>query len=188
MPVPARLPSWVWVTGLTAGAVAAVVVLAVQADRGPHPAPTAAASPTPRATASPSPSASPAPTGVPDDSGTGRRIVYSVDRHRVWLIDASDASRRTFSVWPGTVAPDPGSYTVSLRKEGPITGSDGVKIQNILYFGVKSGVNLAFSNALDGASPPPAATQTTGGIRLRTADGTALWAFGTTGTKVTVVE
>ncbi|MGW4569176.1 hypothetical protein ACWEN3_44930, partial [Streptomyces sp. NPDC004561] len=33
----ARLPSWAWVTGLTAGATAAVVALAVQADHGSHP-------------------------------------------------------------------------------------------------------------------------------------------------------
>lgn len=187
----ARLPSWVWVSGLTVGAVAAVVTLAVQADRGPHPTPTAAASPTVRATPKPSGSASPKPepTTVPTASGTGRRIVYSVERHRVWLIDASDTPRRTFAVWPGTIAPDAGTYTVSIRNQGAITGSDGVKIENIVYFAVKSGVNIAFSNAVDGASPPPAADGTqTGGIRLRAADGTALWAFGTTGTKVTVVE
>ncbi|MEV8601600.1 hypothetical protein ACIQKE_14545 [Streptomyces griseoviridis] len=189
MPVPARLPSWVWVTGLTVGAVAAVAALAVQADRGPHPAPTAAASPTPRPSVSAPASPKPTPTVVPDGSGVGRRIVYSVAQHRVWLVDASDATRRTFAVWPGTIAPDAGSYTVSLRNPGVITGSDGVKIEHILYFGKKAGVNLAFSNAVDGSSPPPAPAGTgTGGIRLRTADGTALWAFGTTGTKVAVVD
>ncbi|MFJ2607490.1 hypothetical protein ACIQOU_16855 [Streptomyces sp. NPDC091279] len=186
MPVSARLPSWVWVTGLTAGAVAAVVVLAVQADQGPHP--TASARPTASASAHPTPKASPTPTRVPDASGTGRRIVYSVGDRRVWLVDASDAARRTFAVWPGTVAPDAGNYTVSTRTEGAITGSDGVKIEHIVYFTAKSGVNIAFSNATDGSSPPPTtAGSPTGGIRLKTADGTALWAFGTTGTKVVVV-
>ncbi|PPS73795.1 hypothetical protein BV882_13475 [Streptomyces sp. 46] len=186
MPVPARLPSWAWVTGLTVGAIAAVTVLGVQADQGTHPT---AASAKPRATASaqPTPTAS-VPARVPDGSGTGRRIVYSLGEKRVWLVDASEATRRTFTVWPGSVSPDPGSYTVSSRNPGT-TGSDGVQIEHILYFAAKSGVSVAFSNAVDGASPPPPASGTsTGGVRMRKADGAALWTFGTVGTTVTVVR
>lgn len=180
-----RLPSWVWVTGLTAGAVAAVAVLAVRADDGPHPTATAAR-PSASASAHPKPTHS-APAAVPDGSGTGRRIVYSLGQKRVWLVDASDAPRRTFTVWPGTVSPEPGTYTVSSRKMAT-TGSDGVQIENIVYFTAKSGVSIAFSNAVDGSSPPPAASgKQTGGIRMRAADGSALWTFGSTGTKVAVV-
>ncbi|MCF1597986.1 hypothetical protein [Streptomyces muensis] len=179
----------VWVTGLTVGAIAAVTVLAVQADKGPHPTATATARPS----ASASPGASPAPskaaesTVVPDGSGTGRRIVYSLGQKRVWLVDASDASRRTFTVWPGTVSPDLGSYTVSSRTMAT-TGSDGVQIENIIYFAAKSGISIAFSNAVDGSSPPPAEGKQTGGVRTRAADGDALWTFGETGTPVVVVK
>ncbi|MDH6629015.1 hypothetical protein M2271_006850 [Streptomyces sp. LBL] len=181
-----RLPSWIWVTGLTAGAVAAVVVLAVQADSGPHPTVTAAR---PSVSASPRPSASKpaAPAVVPAGSGTGRRVVYSLGQKRVWLVDASDVSRRSFAVWPGTVSPDPGSYTISLRAE-PTTGSDGVQIEHIMYFAAKSGRSIAFSNALDGSSPPPASGIQTSGIRMSKADGTALWTFGETGTTVVVAR
>ncbi|MGA5142453.1 hypothetical protein [Streptomyces azureus] len=186
--MPARLPSWAWVTGLTVGAIAAVTVLAVQADRGPHPTATSA-KPSTSASAGvqPTPTAS-VPARVPDGSGTGRRIVYSLGEKRVWLVDASEATRRTFTVWPGTVSPDPGTYTVSSRNEAT-TGSDGVQIEHIIYFAAKSGVSVAFSNAVDGASPPPADSGAkTGGVRMRKADGTALWAFGTVGTTVTVVN
>ncbi|MFD5709376.1 hypothetical protein ACFWHW_03115 [Streptomyces pharetrae] len=190
MPVPARrLPSWAWVTGLTTGAIAVVAVLAVQATDGTRPVATAT-TPTPSsatATATPKPTAT-APTAVPDDSGTGRRIVYSLSQNRVWLIDASDSPRRTFTVWPGTVDPDPGTYTVGTRSEPVTTGSDGVRIEHIVYFAAKSGVNIAFSHAVDGASPPPASGAQTGGIRTKRADGEALWAFATTGTTVTVVK
>jgi ABC-type transport system substrate-binding protein len=186
--VSARLPSWAWVSGLTVGAIAAVVVLATQADRGAHPVATAAR---PSASAStgahPEPTRSAAPAAVPKDSGTGRRIVYSLGQKRLWLVDASDTARRTFTVWPGTVSPDPGKYTVSLRRDA-VTGSDGVQIEHVVYFGAKSGVNFAFSNALDGSSPPPAANVQTGGIRMRKADGAALWTFGSTTTAVRVVE
>ncbi|MFE6285797.1 hypothetical protein [Streptomyces sp. NPDC057877] len=185
-----RIPSWAWVTGLTAGAVVAVAVLAVQAERGPQPIASATPRPTASAPADSKPSADPseaAPAPVPDDSGTGRRVVYSLGEKRVWLVDASDSARRTFAVWPGTVSPDPGSYAVSSRNEAT-TGSDGVEIENIVYFTAKSGVFIGFSNALDGSSPPPPAEGAqTGGIRMRAADGDALWAFGTAGTTVVVV-
>ncbi|MFC8347822.1 hypothetical protein [Streptomyces sp. NPDC057280] len=180
----------VWVTGLTVGAIAVVAALAVQADKGAKPEATGAARPS--ASTSAHPSAGPtkaAPTAVPDDSGTGRRIVYSLGEKRVWLVDASDAARRTFAVWPGTVSPDPGNYTVGTRSGDPITGSDGVRIEHVVYFAAKSGKNIAFSNAVDGSSPPPPAAGTqTGGIRMKKADGSALWTFGETGTAVVVVK
>ncbi|KOG14882.1 L,D-transpeptidase [Streptomyces viridochromogenes] len=175
----------VWVTGLTVGAIAAVTLLAVQADKGPHPTATAAR-PSASAGASPAPSKSTAPAAVPEGSGTGRRVVYSLGQKRVWLVDASDAARRTFTVWPGTVSPDPGTYAVSSRNMAT-TGSDGVQIENIIYFAAKSGVSIAFSNAVDGSSPPPAEGKQTGGVRMRAADGEALWTFGETGTTVVVV-
>ncbi|MFF0202572.1 hypothetical protein [Streptomyces sp. NPDC005017] len=182
----ARLPSWAWVTGLTAGAVVAVAVLAVQADRGAHPEPTAAR-PSVSASASPKPKPTEAaPPAAPAESGTGRRVVYSLGERRVWLVDASDAVRRTFPVWPGTVAPEPGGYTVGTRTDAT-TGSDGVKIEHIVYFTLQSGVNIGFSNALDGSSPPPAQGRRTGGIRMTKEAGTALWAFATEGTPVRVV-
>lgn len=177
----------VWVTGLTVGAIAAVAVLAVQADKGPRPT-ADAARPSASATVTPKPTESAKPTRVPDDSGTGRRIVYSLGEKRVWLVDASEATRRTFTVWPGTVSPEPGSYEVGTRAE-ETTGSDGVEIENVVYFAAGSGVNFAFSNAVDGSSPPPPAEgASTGGIRMKAADGSAVWKFGTAGTTVTVVE
>lgn len=178
----------VWVTALTVGATAVVVALAVQADKGAKPTATTTP-PSASASATPKPTESAKPARVPDGSGTGRRIVYSLGQQRVWLVDASDAARRTFAVWPGTVDPDPGSYEVGQRTEDPITGSDGVEIEHVVYFTAKSGVNIAFSNAMDGSSPPPPeAGAQTGGIRMKTGDGSALWTFGTAGTTVTVVE
>jgi len=123
--VPARrLPSWAWVTGLTAGAIAAVVVLTAQAENGPHPTasaakrPNASASASAKPPASPKPSASPQAAGVPAKSGAGRRVVYSLGQHRVWLVDADDTARRSFTVWPGTVNPAVGSYTLHVFEIG----------------------------------------------------------------------
>ncbi|MET8216691.1 hypothetical protein [Streptomyces hirsutus] len=191
--MPARLPSWAWVTGLTTGAIAVVAVLGVQADQGTKPTASTSRPSTP-ATADAKPSAEPKEkekgadaSAVPAGSGTGRRIVYSLDTQQVWLVDASDALRRSFEVWPGTVDPDPGTYTIGTRSEAT-TGSDGVDIEHIMYFTAKSGVSIAFSNAVDGSSPPPAEGRQTGGIRVAKDDGEALWTFGTTGTTVRVVD
>ncbi|WBO65650.1 hypothetical protein [Streptomyces camelliae] len=185
----ARLPSWAWVTGLTAGATAAVVALAVQANHGPHPT-AAVADGKPSATASPHASATPhasAPPAPPAASGEGRRIVYSLGEKRVWLVDATGKANRTFPVWPGTVSPQPGRYSVTLRIQS-LKGSDGVEIEHVMYFTKVSGVNIAFSNALDGSSPPPADGKKLGGIRMPKPDGAALWSFGDQGTSVTVVS
>ncbi|MFE7973577.1 hypothetical protein [Streptomyces shenzhenensis] len=185
--MPARLPSWAWVTGLTVGATAAVTALAVQADKGAHP--TAAAA-RPSASASAHPAPEPTRTAAPEvpaASGTGRRIVYSLGQKRVWLVDAAGKATRTFTVWPGTVTPDAGTYAVSGRVPAT-TGSDGVPIEHILYFANKSGLSIAFSNAVDGSSPPPAAGKQTSGIRLHKEDGTFLWSFGTANTRVAVVN
>lgn len=185
MPGRRLIPPWTWVTVLTAAAVAVVAVLAVQANRGPHPA----AADRVKASQSASAHASPAPesTAVPDGSGSGRRIVYSLGERRVWLIDVSDQPRRTFTVWPGTVSPGPGAYTVESRKDAT-TGYDGVTIEHIVYFAADAGVSIAFSNAVDGSSPPPTSATRTGGIRMHKQDGAALWAFGTVGTAVRVVR
>ncbi|MGV4985531.1 hypothetical protein ACVB8X_25300 [Streptomyces sp. NRAIS4] len=187
----ARLPSWAWVTGLTAGATAAVVALAVQADRGPHPTAAVAARPSPSASASAHGSAaphSPAAPALPDASGEGRRIVYSLGEKRVWLVDATGKATRTFTVWPGTVSPQPGRFSVTLRRQS-LRGSDGVEIEHIMYFTKVEGVNIAFSNALDGSSPPPTTDgKKLGGIRMHKQDGAALWSFGDQGTSVTVVK
>ncbi|HSX97158.1 MAG TPA: hypothetical protein VLG91_07180, partial [Streptomyces sp.] len=63
-----------------------------------------------------------------------------------------------------------------------------VQIEHVVHFAVKSGVNIAFSNALDGSSPPPMLGIQTGGIRMRVADGDAVREFGSAGTTVSVVE
>ncbi|MEU2930028.1 hypothetical protein ABZ636_34005 [Streptomyces sp. NPDC007251] len=185
----ARLPSWAWVTGLTAGATAVVVALAVQADHGPRPIaavskPSASASSGAHGPATPKTPAAPA---LPGDSGTGRRIVYSLSGKRVWLVDATGKPTRTFTVWPGTVSPQPGRYSIIKRTQS-IKGSDGVEVEHIMYFTATQGVNIAFSNALDGSSPPPADGKKLGGIRLHKEDGAALWSFGDQGTSVTVVK
>ncbi|WP_083975186.1 hypothetical protein [Kitasatospora mediocidica] len=180
------------VTGLTLGALAVVSLLAVQANGAETR--TAAAGPRPSASASPSapaaPSASPsaALAALPAVSGTGRRVVYSVSAHQVWLVDPKKTPQvqAAFPVEPGSVSPEPGSFTVYSRAAAT-TGTDGRQVEHVVRFAQQSGTVFGFSAALDGVAPSPDPKARTGGIRESRENGQTLWDFAPTGTRVTVI-
>ncbi|MDX6760247.1 MULTISPECIES: hypothetical protein [Streptomyces] len=180
------------VAGLTAAAIAAVGFLGYQASA------TAPAHPPKAAAQEPAPAASPAaagkqdpakPVAVPEGSGTGVRVVYSLGQKRVWLVgDAAQQPQqpRSFVVVPSTVHPKPGTYLVGSRS-GSVTGSDGVPIEHVVRFATQEGVAVGFSARVDGTTPDPDPNKKTGGIRMSRADGDAMWAFATINSKVVVV-
>ncbi|MFJ8072573.1 hypothetical protein ACIQ7Q_01195 [Streptomyces sp. NPDC096176] len=178
------------VAGLTAAALAVVGFLAYQASanvpenldpaKRPSAAPSAAA---PGATASTEPKD---PLAVPADSGTGVRVVYALGDRRVWLVNANEKVQRTFEVMPSTVSPKPGTYTVTSRS-GSVSGSDGVPIEHVVRFATVDEVSVGFSAAVDGTMASPDPTKRTGGVRMKRADGDAVWVFATVGSKVVVV-
>ncbi len=53
-----------------------------------------------------------APSQLPTGSGTGRRIVYTVKGHRVWLVNADNSVVRTMLVTNRIGVPNPGTYKV----------------------------------------------------------------------------
>ncbi|MEU4079820.1 L,D-transpeptidase [Streptomyces venezuelae] len=180
-----------FVAGLTAAAVAAVGFLAYQAsasapaDLSVKPPTSGTAAPTTSPTGGPKkPAAN--PLAVPAASGTGERVVYALGDRRVWLVDARNKATRTFSVMPSTVHPTPGAYTVTSRS-GSVRGSDGVQIEHVVRFATAQDVAIGFSAAVDGTTPSPDPSKRTGGIRMKRADGDALWAFAVIGAKVVVV-
>lgn len=179
--------SAVFVTGLTAAALGTVGVLTYQASAGTPPGP----DPT-RASSAPAPGAPKAPRdrrhpdALPAGSGSGERVVYSVDDDRVWLVGTGDKVRRTFEVTPSTIDPMPGAYTVTSRSN-TVTGSDGVPVEHVVRFTGAEGVAIGFSAAVDGSTARPDPGERTGGIRESRADGAALWQFATIGQQVVVV-
>ncbi|MCB5182525.1 hypothetical protein [Streptomyces antimicrobicus] len=179
------------VAGLTAVALAAVGFLAYQAS-ATAPAKPAAGAPQQQQPAAGAPAQPTAPQApgkpgpVPENSGTGTRVVYSVGQKRVWLVGAAGTEPRSFAVMPSTVHPKPGSYAVSSRS-GAVTGSDGVAVEHVVRFTLSEGVVIGFSARADGQMPAPDPAKKTGGIRMSRADGDALWNFATINTKVVVV-
>ncbi|WP_078628567.1 hypothetical protein [Streptomyces sp. NRRL F-2664] len=177
------------VAGLTAAAIAAVGFLGYQASA------TAPAHPPQAAAQEPAPAASPAAAGkqdpakpvpLPEGSGSGVRVVYSVGQKRVWLVADGGQPPKSFTVMPSTVHPKPGTYIVGSRS-GAVTGSDGVPIEHVVRFATAEGVAVGFSARVDGATPEPDPNKKTGGIRMTRADGDAMWAFATINSKVVVI-
>ncbi|MFI8519044.1 hypothetical protein ACIGEZ_14625 [Streptomyces sp. NPDC085481] len=178
--------------GLTAAAIAAVAFLAYQASASAPSAADLAAKPkTPAAVPSPTASGKPAkpprdPLTVPAGSGRGERVVYALEDRRVWLVDEKGQVTHSFSVMPSTVSPPPGVYAVTSRS-GAVRGSDGVQIEHVVRFATVQDVSIGFSAAVDGSTPTPDPSKKTGGVRMKRADGDALWTFAVIGAKVVVV-
>ncbi|WP_340558785.1 hypothetical protein [Streptomyces sp. GSL17-111] len=182
----ARSSAGTFVAGLTALALATVGFLAYQASAAQDAAHDGKRS---EPSASPSPAAeqSPDPQALPPASGEGRRVVYSLEADRVWLVGASEAVQRTYEVRPGTLDPVVGTYTVTSRA-AQVTGTDGVPVQHVVRFATLAGTGIGFSAPVeDGAEPTAEPERKTGGIRETRADGTAMWEFATLGTEVVVV-
>ncbi|MER6459542.1 hypothetical protein AB0D30_12180 [Streptomyces sp. NPDC048409] len=179
------------VAGLTAAAVGTVGLLAYQASAtvppglGGRPS----SSPAPGAQASKAPRDQRHPTALPNSSGAGERVVYSVDDDRVWLVDERGRVLRTFTVRPGTIDPPVGAYWVTSRSKA-VTGTDGLPIEHVVRFATtKDGSAIGFSAVTGtGATEPPDPVVKTGGIRETRADGDAMWMFATIGVKVMVIR
>ncbi|MBV2357210.1 hypothetical protein KUM39_23010 [Streptomyces sp. J2-1] len=178
------------VAGLTAAAVGIVGFLAFQAS-ATVPAnlggrPGAGASPSAAVTKAPRDRSHPG--ALPGASGTGERVVYSVDDNRVWLVDERGRAERTFGVQPGNVDPPVGTYWVTSRSNA-VTGTDGTPIEHVVRFTSVDGVVIGFSAAVGkGEEDPVTPGVKTGGIRERREDGAAMWEFATIGVRVVVIR
>ncbi|WP_225825026.1 hypothetical protein [Streptomyces naphthomycinicus] len=128
------------------------------------------------------------PTALPSGSGTGERVVYSVDDDRIWLVSPANQVQRTFPVRPGSVDPPPGMYWVTSRSN-TATGTDGLPVEHVVRFTSVEGVAIGFSAAVDDGSGMMADPSVkTGGIRENRADGNAMWSFATIGVPVVVIR
>lgn len=182
-----RMGPGVVVAGLTAAAMAAVTLLAVQADGAERQAVAARASAGAPVEASPSSGPAPTAPALPPSSGAGYRVVYSIGEHRVWLVDPRKTPelQASFEVTPGSVEPAAGAYSVYSRTATG-KGTDRRQIEHIVRFTQQGNTVFGFGAALDGSTAPPDAGLRTGGIRSARADGQLLWDFAPTGTRVVV--
>ena len=133
---------------------------------------------------------------LPAHSGQGRRIVFSEDRQRVWLVGgSSDHVRRTYLV-SGSVTDNlqPGTYSVYSKSRWAVGVDDSGVMQYFVRFTHgPTGSAIGF-HSIPSKNGVPLQTkaqlgtpQSHGCIRQNMPDAIALWNFAPIGTKVVVV-
>ena len=129
---------------------------------------------------------------VPQDSGRGRRVVFSESEQRVWLVRDGGRVERTYLV-SGSIYDnlDPGSYEVYSHSV-TATGIDGSALRYMVRFTQGDNAAIGFHSIplMDGEPMQTRAELGTplshGCVRQALPDAKALWRFAPVGTKVVV--
>ena len=133
-------------------------------------------------------------TTLPASSGTGRRVVFSEDLQRVWLVTADERVQRTYLV-SGSAHDnlDPGSYEVYSRSERAWGIDDSGTMRWFVRFTRGDNAAIGFHDIPVADGTPVQAVSKLGTplshgcIRQKEADARALWAFAPLGTPVVVI-
>lgn len=130
---------------------------------------------------------------LPADSGTGKRIVFSEGRQRVWLVSGGQRVDRTYLV-SGSLYDnlDPGTYTVYSKSEQAYGIDDSGSMKYFVRFTQGDTAAIGFHD-IPVADGEPVQTkaelgtpQSHGCIRQNRPDAIALWDFAPVGTTVVV--
>jgi hypothetical protein len=131
---------------------------------------------------------------LPEGSGTGKRVVFSESRQRVWLVDDDEKVVRTYLV-SGSVYDnlEPGAFNVYSRSEDAWGVDDSGSMKYFVRFTQgDSGAAIGFhdipvKNGELAQTEAQLGTPTSHGcIRQRRSDAIALWEFAPLGTSVVV--
>ena len=130
---------------------------------------------------------------LPPGSGTGRRVVFSEDRQRVWLVRGNGAVLRTYLV-SGSLYDnlEPGTYSVYSRSEQAWGIDDSGTMKYFVRFTQGDNAAIGFHDIPvdDGQRVQTfeelGTPQSHGCIRQKRADAKVLWEFAPLGTKVVV--
>jgi L,D-transpeptidase catalytic domain len=169
---------------------------AAQSDRGTSIQETPTLPPPPTEAPTTTVLVAPPDTGVPFASGDGRRVVYSKNQMRVWIVDANNVTVRTYRVSGRMGQPTPGTYHVFSRS----SYTCNIDHPNIcMRFMVRfahgpQGDNIGFheipkQNGAPIQSDAQLGQALSGGcVRQATADAEYMWEFAGIGTTVVVTD
>jgi len=134
------------------------------------------------------------PEALPADTGQGRRIVFSEEAQRVWLVRDDGSVRRTYLV-SGSVEDnlDPGRYTVFSKSRWAVGVDDSGVMEFFVRFAhgqhaaigfhtIPTKLGTALQSRAQLGTP-----QSHGCIRQARADAVSLWNFAPEGTPVVVI-
>lgn len=145
----------------------------------------------------PAPAAAPASTldasSIPANSGSGRRVVYSVSQQRVWLVNEDGSLHGTWLVSGRAGEPKPGSYSVFSRSRNARAQQPGITMEFMVRFVRTSGLPIGFHSIPVNRRGAQIQTvqqlgtyQSLGCVRQRYEDAVVMWEFAQIGTPVIV--
>ena len=158
----------------------------------PPPPPPADVPPAPEA-AAPAPASTVGAPAVPPNSGTGRRVVYSVSQQRVWLVNEDGSLRGSWLVSGRRGEPNPGNYSVFSRSRHARAQAPGITMEFMVRFVRTSGLPIGFHSIPVNRRGAKIQTleelgtyQSLGCVRQRYEDAVVMWEFAQIGTPVIV--
>jgi lipoprotein-anchoring transpeptidase ErfK/SrfK len=137
----------------------------------------------------------PSPLAVPANSGSGRRVVYSKSRMRVWIIEADGRVAHTYLVSGRINQPNTGTYSVFSRSSYTcsIKSSSTCMRWMVRFTKGPSGDNIGFheiprKNGVPLQSDAQLGQALSAGcVRQSTHDAWFMWNWAGVGTKVVVI-
>ena len=135
------------------------------------------------------------PPGAPPDSGSGRRVIFSHQRHRVWLIESDGSISGNFFVSGRADKPKPGTYQVFSMSRHTIAGHDDIRMEYMVRFtwGIEQAIGFhnipidGFGEAMQ-SEAQLGTYQSEGCVRLRDDQAAALFTWAKVGTEVVVID
>lgn len=134
-------------------------------------------------------------TALPEESGTGKRVVYDISAQRVWLVGASDRVQRTYLVSGGkdVALLKPGSYPVTSMSRHAVAYNHKSTMNYMVRFASGRHAPIGFHDVparSDGSlvqSRSELGTPLSSGcIRQWISDARAMWEFAKVDTPVVV--
>ena len=132
---------------------------------------------------------------VPENSGDGRRIIFSHQLHRVRLVEDGGSVAGTFFVSGRANKPKPGAYQVFSKSRHTIAGHDDIRMEYMVRFtwGVEQAIGFhnipidGFGEAMQ-SEAQLGTYRSEGCVRLRDDQAAILFNWAKVGTDVVVVD
>lgn len=133
---------------------------------------------------------------APADSGSGRRIVYSVEQQRVWLVEADERVSRSYLVSGRANTPAPGTYSVYSKSRHTMSLNYSARMEFMVRFTRGSRGNaIGFHSIPVNSRGVPTQSEaelgtyrSAGCVRQAWSDAEALYNWAPVGTTVVVVK
>ena len=137
----------------------------------------------------------PAYPPLPEGSGQGRRVVYSVEQQRVWLVESDEQVSASWLVSGRRGIPKPGTYQIFSRSRWSSANGGRVRMEFMLRFVKTRGLAIGFhSIPVDRRGRPIQSEdelgqpRSRGCVRQKRADAEHLWNWAPNGTTVNVTR